>query len=740
MSLRFLAPLERLLSRVRVSRQLMLLGVILIIPTVFFGRAYLAAQAVQTDFSGLERVGVKALAPANDLLLATVRARSAAVEAQLKGEQPSPATLDAVKRAVARAGAAESATRADLNSNDAWTGARRTINATLDAPLAGSPEKTIERWTDAVTAAVAWVTQVGNGSNLILDPDLDSFYVMDAIVTKSQNVVASAGLGSAKQLILNATPDGGSVTERIALAAEATTVTANVDALLAGLKTSYANTLDADLKGQLNGPATKLGTTSAKAGEQLAAAARTAGTAKPVSAEPTIAAAATFLGAGTKALDTLLEARIARYDAQTRGVMVKSAFVLLLALIVFLALWHGLASGLRELTGVARAAAEGDLEVANEMDRRDELGDLAQAFADMATHQREMVAMAQRVAGGDLTSPVVPASDRDALGIALRDMTLGLTDVVERLASTSGDLSRSAGSLVEGSGQTEAAMNEIARATEDVANGAERQVAAVAATSDVTASMAATAATGAQDARDASDAATAARESARHGTEVAARATDAITTIGETSARAAEAVERLAVKSERVTGIVETITAIADQTNLLALNAAIEAARAGEEGRGFAVVAEEVRQLADQTRTAAGQVGELVVEIQNDTVAATTESRQGHEETVTGVETIAQAQSAFEEIEASMSALAETIGNLATNSDDVAAGALQAQTEVASIVQIAEDTSAATEQVSATTAETTRAGAEIAEAARGLATIADELDELVGRFQISAVA
>ncbi len=737
MSLRFLAPLERVLSRVRVSRQLMLLGVILMIPTVFFGRAYLAAQAVQTDFSGLERVGVKALAPANDLLLATVRARSAAVEAQLKGDQPSPSTLDAVKQAMTRAGAAEEATRSDLDSNKTWTDARRTITDTLDAPLAADPEKTIERWTEAVTAAVSWVTQVGNGSNLILDPDLDSFYVMDAIVTKSQNVVASAGLGSAKQLVLNAKSDGGSVTERIALAAEATTVSANVDALLAGLKTSYDNTLDAGLKPALNGPATALGTTSAKAGEQPPRG--TEGAAAPVSAEPTIAAAAKFLTAGTNELDNLLEARIARYDAQTRGVMIRSAFVLLIALIVFLALWHGMQVALRQLTGVAEAAAEGDLSGTTEMDRRDEFGDLADAFTAMAAHQREMVAMAQRVADGDLTSPVVPASDRDTLGIALRDMTLGLTDVVQRLAATSGDLNRSAGSLVEGSGQTEAAMNEIARATEDVANGAERQVAAVAATSDVTASMAATAATGAQDARDASDAAAAARDSARHGTEVAARATDAITTIGETSARAAEAVERLAVKSERVTGIVETITAIADQTNLLALNAAIEAARAGEEGRGFAVVAEEVRQLADQTRTAAGQVGELVVEIQNDTVAATTESRQGHEETATGVETIGQAQAAFEEIEQAMSALAETIGNLASNSDDVAAGALQAQTEVASIVQIAEDTSAATEQVSATTAETTRAGAEIAEAARGLATIAGDLDELVGRFHVAEV-
>ncbi len=81
-------------------------------------------------------------------------------------------------------------------------------------------------------------------------------------------------------------------------------------------------------------------------------------------------------------------------------------------------------------------------------------------------------------------------------------------------------------------------------------------------------------------------------------------------------------VEGLSGAVAKIGSIVDMINRIAAQTNLLALNATIEASRAGDAGRGFGVVAGEVKNLADQTGSATGEIAKLIGEVEAATRAA----------------------------------------------------------------------------------------------------------------------
>jgi methyl-accepting chemotaxis protein len=221
---------------------------------------------------------------------------------------------------------------------------------------------------------------------------------------------------------------------------------------------------------------------------------------------------------------------------------------------------------------------EGEQALDLEVDTEDEVALLLRSTLDMARSMQQMVAMAVGLAHGDLTVRVMPRSDQDALGKALGEAVGRLTKIVAEvragaasLASASALLATSSQSLAQGS-------NEQAEITEENARTLKEINAGVLSNTERCHKM---------------------EEEARVGALNAERSGKAV---GET----VDAMRRISTN-------VSHIEEFAHQTNMLALNAAIEAIRAGEHGKGFSVVAGEVRRLAERSKSAAREIGELAI-------------------------------------------------------------------------------------------------------------------------------
>ncbi len=316
----------------------------------------------------------------------------------------------------------------------------------------------------------------------------------------------------------------------------------------------------------------------------------------------------------------------------------------------------GLTSGMKELAGGNFAVALPGL------DRKDEVGDMAQAVETFKLKAEEK---AREEAEAKAAQDQIAAKQRKADMIRLADgFESAVGEIVQTVSSASTELEASAGTLTSTAARAQELTTMVAAASEEASTNVQSVASA---TEEMASSV---------------------NEISRQVQESARMAGEAVDQARKTNDRVSE----LSKAAARIGDVVELINTIAGQTNLLALNATIEAARAGEAGRGFAVVASEVKALAEQTAKATGEIGQQIGSIQ----AATQES-------VGAIKEISGTIERLSEISSTIAAAVEEQGaatqEISRNVQQAAHGTQQVSSNITDVQRGASETGSASSQV-----------------------------------------
>jgi methyl-accepting chemotaxis protein len=378
-----------------------------------------------------------------------------------------------------------------------------------------------------------------------------------------------------------------------------------------------------------------------------------------------------------------------------------------------------------ELAKFSERLASGDTRARAEFEGKDEFAVIAENFnrtaakvAHAATNQQaqdslqrgitDLLNMINQVARGDLT--IRGKVTNDALGNVVDSVNFMLdnfTKLLERVRKAAIDVSGSA--------------NQILDAADDMTAGATQQDQEITNTSSAVEELTVSMKQVSNNAEASAEAARRALDAAEQGNRAVSDTLEGMQRIRASVQATAKKIKSLGDRSLEISEIINVINDITEQTNLLALNAAIEAARAGEAGRGFAVVADEVRKLAEHSRSATKDIAALIKAIQAETNEAVVVMEEGTREVEVGAGLADQAGKALEAISSVVRQSAELVQEISLASKQQVRG-----TEgVANAMQI----------ISSITRQTTQGARQTASTVGNMVRLSEQLNEALAQFR-----
>ena len=536
-----------LMRNMQFSSKALLICLMFVIPLVVLTRAFYVNKKVNIEFSVKEKLGIEYNHDVFPIISLVQQLRGDGQINAATGATSVAADETKTKLQTAIAKLAESEKRLGLELGSAKAYAS-TLSASLSNDTAKDAAAKFASYSTHVESLIGLMGVVTDSSNLTLDPDIDSYYLMDAAFFRipdiTENMGKLHGLGLAYLKAGSITPQQQqTMSELIALAEF------QLRNMREGLDKAYSNNKELTNKVMST-------QTIADTAAFFSLARKSVINTEVITPE----SYASFLDSANKAMEgqrslseritTELDRLIANRVGSMQTELYWTAAIVLLAVLMaayfFYSFFLVTSGGLRLIS----------------------------------KHLQEM-------AVGDLRQSPCKPWGRDEPAQVIIDLRKAY-DSLHALIRT---VRHSARSLHGAAGEIAAASMDLSGRTESAAASLEEQAASM---EEIGATVGNTA-----------DRAKSAATYAANNAVLAENGGKIIATVVDT-------MRDIHASSSKISDIIGVIDGIAFQTNILALNAAVEAARAGESGRGFAVVATEVRNLAHRSADAAREIKTLI--------------------------------------------------------------------------------------------------------------------------------
>ncbi|MDQ2996719.1 MAG: hypothetical protein M3R61_06635 [Chloroflexota bacterium] len=388
-----LSPAIALMNRLRYAQKFVLISLLFIVPLALVIALLIAEVNTKADFAQKEQAGTEYLRGMRRLLDDTLHEQAIA-HVYINGDLGRAAEFQRAQTQLdddlAALGVLDRRLGASLKSTESLSA----LNADWRELKSKLPQINMRTSDDLHAALIAdirgLIGLVGNTSNLILDPDLDSYYAMDAVLLKlpeNQDLLAKTRMLGERIIIQQrfASDDKAQLTILSGV------LRSNISAIVQGMDVAFANNPSGNMQPALSAALQDVITTNQTLLEQIDRGMIYAPTiaiqqeAYRALAEAALQRSFTFWDRTVDTLDQVLQARIDDANQKKNLVGIVTALVLALVLYLWVAFYVAVRRTVAGLDVAAQRMIRGAMSQAIQLDSRDELGDVARSFNSVAS-------------------------------------------------------------------------------------------------------------------------------------------------------------------------------------------------------------------------------------------------------------------------------------------------------------------------------------------------------------------